>query len=163
VGDLAGGGALVQPALAALHELEVLDGVGDGLEILIGTNPLNPDSDNDGLTDGEEGTLGTNPLDSDSDNDLLPDGAEVDAGTNPLDANSAPRITGITRTSTNFTVSIEAARSATYYAAWAVDGLADASDNCPLAANPGRMGELFRSAVACFARAVGSTPRLRER
>jgi hypothetical protein len=32
-------------------------------EVLLGTNPLNPDSDGDGFTDGHEVQVGTNPLD----------------------------------------------------------------------------------------------------
>lgn len=54
------------------------DGLLDGQEIAIGTDPDNPDTDNDGLTDGCEvlGSNPTDPLDADSDNDGLTDGAE---------------------------------------------------------------------------------------
>ena len=44
------------------------DGDGDGLgieqELIAGTNPDNPDTDNDGANDGAEVTAGTDPLDS---------------------------------------------------------------------------------------------------
>ena len=45
------------------------------------------DTDNDGLTDLEEFVLGTNPIDFDSDGDWLPDGYEIlRTGTDPLGA-----------------------------------------------------------------------------
>lgn len=47
----------------------------------------NGDSDGDGLTDGEEVGLGTDPNDPDTDGDGVPDGAEVDIGSDPLDPN----------------------------------------------------------------------------
>lgn len=50
------------------------------------TFSFDPDSDDDGLTDGEEATLGTDPFDADTDNDGLTDGQEVESiGTDPLD------------------------------------------------------------------------------
>ena len=52
---------------------------------------LNLDCDGDGLTNGEEGDLGTDPLDPDTDGDTFPDGGEVDAGTDPLDPNDYPQ------------------------------------------------------------------------
>ena len=65
-------------------------GVPDGTEVLVdGTDPLNPlddlvaDPDGDGLTNGEEKTIGTNPYDADSDHDTIPDPVEV--GENHLD------------------------------------------------------------------------------
>lgn len=65
------------------------DGLTNAQEALIGTNPLDSDSDDDGLLDGAEvnGSL-TNPLDADSDNDGLSDGAEVGVGTNPNNADT---------------------------------------------------------------------------
>jgi len=63
------------------------DGLTDGEEALLGTDPEDADSDGDGLTDGEEviGPDGnalsgdeTDPLDADTDDDGLSDGAEVD-------------------------------------------------------------------------------------
>lgn len=63
------------------------DGLPDGQEGTIGTDPHDPDTDGDGLTDGQEvNTTGTDPLDADTDNDGLTDGAEVNVhGTDPLD------------------------------------------------------------------------------
>lgn len=61
------------------------DGVSDAVEMIIGTDPENPDSDGDGLTDGEElYTHMTNPLIADTDDDGLTDGEEVNTyGTDP--------------------------------------------------------------------------------
>ncbi len=53
------------------------DGLGNGDEILHGTDPTDPDSDDDGLLDGEEVDIGTDPLDRDTDDDGLFDGVEV--------------------------------------------------------------------------------------
>jgi len=72
------------------------DGLPDSLEMAIGTDPLDVDSDNDSLTDYQEvawddddtayGTgLDTNPLNPDSDDDGVIDGTESLAGTDPLD------------------------------------------------------------------------------
>ena len=64
------------------------DGLSDADEMLIGTDPNNPDTDGDGLTDGQEMLLGTNPLDPDTDCDGLTDGQEVALGTDPLNPDS---------------------------------------------------------------------------
>ncbi|MEA1784603.1 gliding motility-associated C-terminal domain-containing protein [Arenibacter sp. GZD96] len=65
------------------------------------------DSDGDGLTDGEEAVLGTDPNNPDTDGDGISDGDEVLNGTNPLDAcdpnltldcNPAPIDLSITKT-----------------------------------------------------------------
>lgn len=54
------------------------DGSDDWEEVRVeGTNPKDPDTDDDGLNDGEEQQHFTNPKDSDSDNDGLLDGEEV--------------------------------------------------------------------------------------
>lgn len=52
------------------------DGLNNGQERGLGTDPARPDSDNDGLTDGAEVALGTNPLNPDSDEDGLWDGVD---------------------------------------------------------------------------------------
>ncbi|MEM7246798.1 MAG: hypothetical protein AAF533_15710 [Acidobacteriota bacterium] len=50
----------------------------DEEEVLLGTNPLDADSDDDGLSDGEEvGREGTDPLNADTDGDGLQDGTEL--------------------------------------------------------------------------------------
>ena len=54
------------------------DGLNNGEERKLGTDPLDPDTDNDGLYDSEEvRTYQTNPLLDDTDNDGLSDHAEV--------------------------------------------------------------------------------------
>ncbi len=63
------------------------DGLLDGQEVGLGTDPGNWDTDGDGLNDGFEEGIGTSPFDADSDNDGLLDSAEVLGSnpTNPLD------------------------------------------------------------------------------
>jgi hypothetical protein len=46
------------------------------------------DPDNDGLTNGEEAALGTNPFNADTDGDGMKDGWEADNGLNPLAADA---------------------------------------------------------------------------
>ena len=62
------------------------DGLPDWLELVLGTDPLNPDTDGDGLLDGEEYWMFfTDPLNPDTDYDGLTDGAEANVyGTDPL-------------------------------------------------------------------------------
>ena len=74
------------------------DGLANELEIQLGMDPTNgdtdgdgtpdgeEDSDGDGLADGDEITIhGTDPMNADSDADGVPDGVEVITGTDPLD------------------------------------------------------------------------------
>jgi hypothetical protein len=66
----------------AENEGAVLDGYL--LEQGYSTDPLDPDSDNDGLTDGQERTIGSNPTRRDSDGDGLNDLLEFQVlGTDP--------------------------------------------------------------------------------
>ena len=60
------------------------DGLTDGAEGGQGTDPTNPDTDGDGLTDGAEGGQGTDPTNPDTDGDGLTDGQEITNGTDPL-------------------------------------------------------------------------------
>ena len=55
-------------------------------EVSVFVNDCRVDSDNDGLTDGEEATLGTDPNNPDTDGDTINDGDEVMNNTDPLDA-----------------------------------------------------------------------------
>jgi outer membrane protein OmpA-like peptidoglycan-associated protein len=66
------------------------DGLTNGEEAKIGTDPDNPDTDGDGLTDGEEvKTYRTDPLKADTDGDGLKDGEEVkNYKTDPLKADT---------------------------------------------------------------------------
>jgi hypothetical protein len=67
------------------------DGLPDWLEILLGTDPNNPDTDGDGLTDFEEiFVYHTNPLNRDTDGDGFTDGVEILFGSDPLNPNSTP-------------------------------------------------------------------------
>jgi len=89
------------------------DGLRDVVELQMGTDPNNPDTDNDGLADGSDGLvlvaalpggvdangdgfvdgeadLGTDPTLWDTDTDGFNDGAEISAGSDPLDINSIP-------------------------------------------------------------------------
>ncbi len=68
------------------------DGVSDSDETdFYGTDALDPDTDGDGLDDAEELlTYGTNPLLDDTDGDAVSDSEEVTAGSDPLDAASVP-------------------------------------------------------------------------
>lgn len=79
------------------------DGLGDALEVIIGTNPYSADSDGDGLSDGDEVLiLGRDPNnpdedsngvldgDDDTDGDGISDAEELANGTNPLDPNDPP-------------------------------------------------------------------------
>ena len=66
------------------------DGLLDGQEIALGTQPLIADTDGDGILDGAEGTAGTDPLKSDTDGDGYADGDEIKTGADPLDADSTP-------------------------------------------------------------------------
>lgn len=60
------------------------DGLTDGEEKSIGTDPLNPDTDGDGLNDGDEVQIyDTNPLNQDTDNDRLTDSEEIAKKTDP--------------------------------------------------------------------------------
>jgi hypothetical protein len=63
------------------------DGVGYKLAL-----PLDPaqDEDGDGLTNGQEAALGTDPYRADTDGDSFSDKEEVDAGSDPLDSASVP-------------------------------------------------------------------------
>ena len=66
------------------------DGLLDGQEVGLGTDPGNWDTDGDGLNDGFEAGIGASPFDADSDNDGLLDSAEVLGSnpTNPLNADT---------------------------------------------------------------------------
>jgi hypothetical protein len=67
------------------------DGIADGDEIAMGTDPDDPDSDDDGLDDGDEITAGTDPHDPDTDDDGYSDGVEVNtAHCDPLDGGEIP-------------------------------------------------------------------------
>lgn len=62
-----------QPSVVDADE----DGIFDGDEIKLGTDPKNPDTDGDGILDGEEIKKGANPSLMDTDNDGLSDHEEI--------------------------------------------------------------------------------------
>lgn len=67
------------------------DGLSNGQEFVLGTDPNEPDSDQDGLDDGPEVlTYLTDPLNGDSDEDGAGDALEIASKTNPLKADSRP-------------------------------------------------------------------------
>jgi hypothetical protein len=79
------------------------DGLPDGLEAVLGTNPGLSDTDGDGVSDYDEVnrdgnpssyTAGadTDPLNPDTDGDRLSDGVEIAHGSNPLDPASYPAL-----------------------------------------------------------------------
>ena len=65
------------------------DGLTNGEEQKLGTDPNSVDTDNDGLSDYYEINVSkTDPLNSDTDGDGIKDGSELDLGLNPLKADS---------------------------------------------------------------------------
>lgn len=60
------------------------DGLTNGKELELGTDPRKRDTDDDGLEDSKEVRRGTDPLKPDTDEDGLKDGDEVNKGLNPL-------------------------------------------------------------------------------
>jgi hypothetical protein len=70
------------------------DGLGDGAERALGTNPLVADTDGDSINDGDEvnGPHPSNPLLADSDGDGAPDSLERRVGSDPMSAASVPTV-----------------------------------------------------------------------
>ena len=66
------------------------DGLPDSVELVIGTDPFNPDSDFDGLNDYDEAFMGMDPAKADSNDDRFPDYAEVTNVTFDLDGDGLP-------------------------------------------------------------------------
>jgi len=62
------------------------DGLTNGEELDLGTDPRNADSDGDGVNDGQEVDDETDPLNPDTDGDGVTDGKEKTDNTNPKDA-----------------------------------------------------------------------------
>ena len=60
------------------------DGISNSEEILSGTNPSNPDSDQDGQVDEEGNKLVTNPVDSETETEGTSKEVEQDKETSPL-------------------------------------------------------------------------------
>ncbi|HEV2527190.1 MAG TPA: hypothetical protein VGT61_01900 [Thermomicrobiales bacterium] len=80
------------PAAGLDPELDTdSDGLTDVLELEIGTDIYDQDSDTDLVLDGEEvNEYGTNPLAADSDEDGWGDGDEINGGTDPNDPEDNP-------------------------------------------------------------------------
>ncbi len=67
------------------------DGLANGTELSLGTDPYHPDSDGDGLIDGDEVILyATDPSNPDTDGDGCSDGVEVESGTDPTTPTPCP-------------------------------------------------------------------------
>jgi len=66
------------------------DNLPDSVELVIGTDPFNPDSDFDGLTDYEEAFMGMDPGRADSNDDRFPDSSEVTDVPLDLDGDNLP-------------------------------------------------------------------------
>ena len=66
------------------------DGMPDSVELVIGTDPLNPDSDFDRLDDYEEAKMGMDPNKADSNDDRFADYLEVTNVTLDLDGDGLP-------------------------------------------------------------------------
>lgn len=64
------------------------DGLSDGREERLGSDPALADTDGDGLDDGDEVQSGLDPVAWDTDGDGYSDFQEVDFGSDPLDATS---------------------------------------------------------------------------
>jgi hypothetical protein len=81
-----------QPGDAAAVDTDG-DGLADGAETQVVTDPANPDTDGDGRPDGDEVVTRiviTNPLTTDSDGAGVDVGAELVAGTNLSDPSDRP-------------------------------------------------------------------------
>lgn len=85
------------------------DGIPDWWEMQYfggATNAVaSTDTDSDGLTNFDEYLLGTEPLDPDTDGDWFMDGYEVDEGFNPLASTNAPVILAIVNDNDEYTAS----------------------------------------------------------
>jgi len=66
------------------------DGIEDADEVDMGTDPTEADTDGDGIEDGDEETYGTDPLLADTDTDGLNDMDEITAGSDPVNMFSWP-------------------------------------------------------------------------
>jgi hypothetical protein len=64
------------------------DGLGNDVELRLGTDPVDPDTDGDDLADGAERTFGSDPLEADTDGDRLSDDSEQRLATDPRDPDS---------------------------------------------------------------------------
>ena len=76
-----------------MYDLHLRDRDDDGLsekdEIIIGTDPLNPDTDGDGVNDFNDSFPLNSDAQHDTDGDTMPDGWELKFGLDPLDPNDA--------------------------------------------------------------------------
>ena len=84
------------------------DGIINSLELILGTEVENPDTDGDKLSDGEEqNTYHTNPLSPDTDGDGIYDETEIKISSDPLVQNENISVTRKTETlNQNITVTV---------------------------------------------------------
>jgi hypothetical protein len=64
------------------------DGLATWREYLLGTDPLNPDTNGNGILDGHDAAIGGDALDPDSDDDGVPNWIEAKNGTDPFRADT---------------------------------------------------------------------------
>ncbi len=64
------------------------DGLSNGNEWHLGTDPFNPDTNGDGVADGAAAASGRDPLDLDMDDDGITNAQEIALGTDPLQADT---------------------------------------------------------------------------
>jgi hypothetical protein len=83
------GAPVVETSATTETDLDA-DNYSDALEVTVGLDAANPDTDGDGVADGDETPLyGTDPLSEDTDGDGLSDGEELfSASTDPLTWNT---------------------------------------------------------------------------
>ena len=94
-----------------------------GTNELAAVNEWIGDEDGDGLSNGREWELGTDPRNSDTDGDGQLDGWEAVAGTDPTDANAILEITTITNVGGSRAVAWVARSNKTYRLLRSDDGL----------------------------------------
>ncbi len=135
------------------------DGIIDGKEFELGTDPTNADTDFDDLDDNEEiHVYGTDPLKEDTDGDGANDGDEVRLGTDPLvyDEKFTEEVTsGIMNASTDVVASAEVILSGNQVGSLEVERVTSSKNNFLSPLIPGYIDNAFDFSVdGSFEKAV---------